>query len=67
MDKDPPPRVSSPGPMDDWLSAGLVCLLHCNPLMEYILSGRAQADINVENPLGSKGEIMTAFVQQSSS
>ena len=49
--------------MDDWLSAGLVCLLHCNPLMEYILSGRAQADINVENPLGSKGEIMTAFVQ----
>lgn len=44
-----------------FFNAAMQCIVHIKPLVQYVLSSNFDVDINRSNPLGSKGEIATAF------
>jgi len=44
-----------------YLNSVLQCVTHCEPLVEYVLSGAYEADINRKNPLGKGGQLAEAF------
>lgn len=46
-----------------YLSSGLQCLKAAFPLTSYFISGRFQSDLNVSNPLSTKGDVTLAFVR----
>lgn len=44
-----------------YMNAALCCLFRIQPLMDYFLSNLHQQEINLTNPLGSKGIVTNAF------
>lgn len=44
-----------------FFNAAVQCLIRCQPLTNFILSTSCQNQINIKNPLGSKGRIVTAY------
>lgn len=50
-----------------FMNAGLQCLCHIEPFAAYFLEGNYKAEINRDNPMGSKGELATAFAELSKS
>lgn len=46
-----------------FMNSALQCLFHCLPLACFFLAGRYRADINLENPLGHKGDVAHAFAE----
>jgi hypothetical protein len=44
-----------------FMNSALQCLTHCVPVLRTFLSGVFNQDLNVDNPLGKKGEMATAF------
>merc|ERR1719330_2198165 len=46
-----------------FMSAGLQCLCHLEPLTAYFLKGRFEEEVNFTNPLGCKGELAKAFAE----
>ena len=46
-----------------FMSAGLQCLCHLEPLTMYFLRGRFAEDVNSANPRGCKGELAKAFAK----
>ena len=44
-----------------FMNSTLQCLAHTPPLRQYFLSGRYKRDINVDNPLGTGGELAREF------
>ena len=45
-----------------FVNAGLQCVLNCQPLVDYFLSGVWEGELNKGNPKGSRGEFTKAFV-----
>lgn len=45
------------------MNSSLQCLSNTEPLIEFFLSGAYQRDVNVDNPLGSKGLLAEAFAR----
>ena len=43
------------------MNSSLQCLAHCVPLLRVFLSSSYRRDINLENPLGYRGEVANAF------
>ena len=46
-----------------FMNSVLQCLLHCEPLCEYFLSGSYMDEINVSNPLGTGGKLVKEFAK----
>jgi ubiquitin carboxyl-terminal hydrolase 4/11/15 len=46
-----------------FMNSGLQCISHIKALTEYFISSRYVKDINKENPLGTRGELSTAFAK----
>ncbi len=46
-----------------FMNSTLQCLAHTDVLREYFLSGRYKEHLNVDNPLGTGGELATAFAE----
>jgi ubiquitin C-terminal hydrolase len=44
-----------------FMNSALQCLTHTVPLLRCFLSGAYEDDVNVDNPLGKKGEVAHAF------
>jgi ubiquitin C-terminal hydrolase len=44
-----------------FMNSALQCLSHTVPLTEYFLTGAWKEDLNVDNPLGMKGEVPKAY------
>ncbi len=44
-----------------FMNSTLQCLAHTPPLRQYLLSGKYESDLNVENPLGTGGELAREF------
>jgi ubiquitin C-terminal hydrolase len=44
-----------------FLNSAVQCLSHTYPLKKYFLSGRYEPEINVLNPIGSKGEMARTY------
>lgn len=44
-----------------FMNSTLQCLAHTPPLRQYFLSGRYERDLNVDNPLGTGGELAREF------
>ena len=43
------------------MNSALQCLSHCMPLTTYILRNNFLKDINLKNPLGSKGDLIKLY------
>ena len=43
------------------MNSGLQCLIHTQEIVEDVLSNAYLEDINTENPIGSKGELIKKF------
>lgn len=46
-----------------YLNAALSCLFRVQPLIDYFANDLHLQETNVDNPLGSKGEISTSFAK----
>ena len=46
-----------------YINAALQCILNCQPLVDYLLSGSYEEEINPFNPLGSQGELTRAIAE----
>lgn len=44
-----------------FMNSTLQCLAHTDPIRRYFLSGEYRADLNKENPLGTKGQLAEEF------
>ena len=44
-----------------FMNSTLQCLAHTAPLREYFMSGHFKRDLNMDNPLGTGGELATEF------
>jgi ubiquitin carboxyl-terminal hydrolase 8 len=44
-----------------YINAALQCVLNCQPLVDYLISGTYEEEINPFNPLGSQGELTRAI------
>lgn len=44
-----------------FLAAAIQCMSHTRPLTEYFLSHKFQEELNLSNPLGSKGQLANAY------
>lgn len=44
-----------------FFNAAVQCLVRCQPLTNFILSSQCQSQINLKNPLGTKGRIVNAY------
>jgi ubiquitin carboxyl-terminal hydrolase 4/11 len=44
-----------------FMNSGVQCLSNTPELCEYILNDTYKADINIDNPLGTKGELVSKF------
>ena len=46
-----------------FMNSTLQCLAHTGPLRSYFLSGAYSSDLNIDNPLGTGGELATEFAK----
>ena len=44
-----------------FMSSGVQAILHCDPMVNYFLSGTDRKELNKKNPLGMKGELAIAL------
>lgn len=44
-----------------FFNAAVQCLIRCEPLTQFILSSQCISQINMKNPLGTKGRIVSAY------
>lgn len=43
------------------MNSALQCLSSAAPIVDFLVSGKFQEDVNVDNPLGSKGAMAEAY------
>ena len=46
-----------------YINSALQCVLNCQPLVDYLLSGIYEEEVNPFNPLGSQGELTRALAE----
>jgi ubiquitin carboxyl-terminal hydrolase 4/11 len=46
-----------------FMNSTLQCLAHTEPLRKYFVTGEYKSDLNLENPLGTGGELATQFAE----
>jgi ubiquitin C-terminal hydrolase len=46
------------------MNSGIQCITSIDALTDYFLQNKYVADINVNNPIGTKGELSKAYAKQ---
>lgn len=46
-----------------FMNSSLQCLSHTNPLIDFFTTQKYKADVNIDNPLGTKGELAEEYAK----